>query len=103
MFGVKIAVQRQRAEGGNPSVMLGWTQPHVKVVTEAGIEPDNDSWLRLSEEDARAIYEALADHYGHTGHDTRALRRDYDAERARVDKLLGYAIATPIVVNGEAR
>ena len=38
------------------------------------------------------IYEALADYFGHSGHDTRALRKDYDAERARVDKLINNLI-----------
>ena len=43
-------------------------------------------------DNARAIYEALADYFGHAGHDIRALRKDYDAERARVDKLIHHAI-----------
>lgn len=41
---------------------------------------------------ARAMYEALADHFGHSGNDTRALRKDYDAERQRVDRLIGNLI-----------
>lgn len=48
--------------------------------------------LWLDEDEARALYEALADHFGHSGNDTRALRRDYDAERARVDLLIKHAI-----------
>lgn len=88
MFGVRIAVQRQQGDGTNPSVVLSWTQPALKRVTEAAITPNDATWLSLPEEDARAIYEALAEHFGHAGHDTRALRKDYDAERSRVDKLL---------------
>jgi len=41
--------------------------------------------LALTNEQARALYSALGDHFGHSGTDTRALRKDYDAERARVD------------------
>lgn len=44
-------------------------------------------YLPMSEAAARALYEALAERFGGTGHDTRALRRDYDDERKRVDKL----------------
>ena len=90
MFGVKIAVQRRQGDGINASEVLGWTQPVVKIVTEGGVVPDDDTWLRLPEDDARAIYEALADHFGHAGHDTRSLRKDYDAGRTRVDKFIGY-------------
>lgn len=42
--------------------------------------------IRLGDSEARAILEALARHYGGAD-DTRALRRDYDAERKRVDRL----------------
>ena len=44
--------------------------------------------LFLDQDAARALYEALADHFGHGGTDTRALRRDYEAERKRVDKMI---------------
>jgi hypothetical protein len=90
MFGVRLAVRR---DGSGPSgVVLKWEQPTVEPVTEAGTVPDPATWLHLQEDDARAIYEALADHFGHAGHDTRALRKDYDAERARVDKLIANLI-----------
>lgn len=73
-----------------------WEQSPPYVVTEGAeeaVEPDGySSWLQLTEEEARAIYEALADYYGHAGHDTRALRKDYDAERARVDRLINNLI-----------
>lgn len=41
----------------------------------------------LSDEIARPLLDALAAHYGGSG-DTRMLRRDYDAERKRVDTLV---------------
>lgn len=42
--------------------------------------------IRFGDREARAILEALSNHYG-GAEDTRALRRDYDAERKRVDNL----------------
>ena len=40
----------------------------------------------LTDGEARALLEALTRHY-HGSEDTRALRRDYDDERKRVDRL----------------
>jgi hypothetical protein len=42
--------------------------------------------LVLQDDMARALLDALMHHY-QGAEDTRAVRRDYDAERARVDKL----------------
>lgn len=42
--------------------------------------------LRIGDSEARALLEALTRHYGGAD-DMRALRRDYDAERKRVDML----------------
>ena len=61
------------------------------VPTDSPLEDDHQP-LYLSTEAARALYEALADHFGHSGHDTRALRRDYDAERKRVDLFIEHAL-----------
>ena len=48
--------------------------------------------LRLREDEARAVYEALAAYYGGLGADMTALRRDYDAERKRVDKFIDWQL-----------
>lgn len=48
--------------------------------------PDIPPTLRLGEDEARALLDALTRHYGGAD-DVRALRRDYDAERQRVDTL----------------
>ncbi len=48
--------------------------------------------FRLSDEHARALLETLTRHY-QGAEDTRALRRDYDAERGRVDGLIGHLAA----------
>lgn len=45
--------------------------------------------LRLGGEEARALLDALTVHF-HGADDARALRRDYDHERQRVDTLIGH-------------
>ncbi len=83
-FGVRIAVVR-------PHHVLHWKPIEVSVREERSATAiEDDVWLRLPENDARAIYEALAEHFGHAGHDIRALRKDYDAERGRVDRFISY-------------
>jgi len=59
--------------------------------------PDRvDPWLRLPDNAATPLLDALAGHYG--GHtDLRTLRRDYEAERARVDKLID-RLSSPALV-----
>ena len=50
--------------------------------------------LRIPEHVARALYDALGDYFGHSTHDARALRRDYDHERRRVDRLVDALIGS---------
>ena len=50
----------------------------------AAVQPPT---LRLPESMARALLDALAAHFGGTS-DTQTLRKDYLAERARVDKMI---------------
>lgn len=86
-FGVRLAVNRTSPSGNG--TVLTWERPGVRVVEEVGTQrSEGDEWLQLEEDDARAIYEALAQFFGGAGHDTRALRKDYDAERKRVDRLI---------------
>jgi hypothetical protein len=54
-------------------------------VPESPREPVEPT-LRIGDSEARALLEALARHYGGAD-DMRALRRDYDDERKRVDAL----------------
>lgn len=86
-MGVRIAVQRPDLRQ-----FLTWQRPGVEPITERDTEAPAEAWLPIQEDDARAIYEALADYFGHTGHDIRALRKDYDSERGRVDRLIGHLI-----------
>lgn len=90
--GIKVAVIRERH---GRRELLTWTLGEVRVLEEATYdrpEDDPESYLHIQEDDARALYEALADHFGHAGHDIRALRKDYDAERKRVDGLIAHIV-----------
>jgi hypothetical protein len=81
MGGLKIAVSNDR-------VVYTWPEHLTVEAVQEAMEATGNPWLRISEAPARALYEALADHFGHGSNDVRALRRDYEAERARVDKLI---------------
>lgn len=83
--GVRVALGGQAQ--GSTRLMRSWPQPSV-VAVDAGAEPPPEAWLRLAEEDARAIYEALAQYFGFSGADGAQLRSDYMAERQRVDKMI---------------
>jgi hypothetical protein len=50
--------------------------------------------LRLREDLARALLTALLKHFD-GGEDTRNLRRDYDAERKRVDTFIAHLTVSP--------
>jgi hypothetical protein len=68
-------------------------QPLTITTLEPGVAGPADGRLYLPDDSARAIYEALADYFGHAGHDVRSLRKDYDAERRRVDQFIGHLLA----------
>lgn len=55
----------------------------------------------LREDIARALLESLNRHF-QGGEDTRSLRRDYDDERKRVDRLIE-KLSNPVVIHGEIR
>ena len=82
--GVRIAISPREHE------RLVWSQFPTARRDETPTDLSEDEWLRLDEDVARALYESLADYFGHAGHDTRALRRDYDAERKRVDQFISH-------------
>lgn len=50
--------------------------------------------LRIPDALGRSLLDALTTHYGGAT-DLRSLRKDYDAERARVDRLIGHLIGLP--------
>lgn len=82
--GIRVAISPR------PNRLIVWAGSVTVKETTPEMAPDSDMWLPLDRESGRALYEALADHFGHSGNDNRALRRDYDAERARVDRLIGH-------------
>jgi hypothetical protein len=89
--GVAVAILRERH---GRRELLTWSPGEIQTLDESGTyaDPDPSSYLHIQEDDARALYEALADHFGHAGHDIRALRKDYESERGRVDRLIGAVI-----------
>lgn len=66
-------------EGGNDTVYRWEDLPDPPVL-------DTPPSFQLGDAEARALLEALTRHY-HGAEDTSALRKDYDAERKRVDDL----------------
>jgi hypothetical protein len=96
------------------AVYLGWTdgagrmnvvEPttlSVTVVEDSAAVTSAPS-LRLTEDVARALLDALSAHFGGSS-DVQTLRRDYMAERARVDRLIGYLTAPEqIITRAEPR
>lgn len=77
-----------RAGGVSRAEVLQRSAPIIWSDTDASPEPDPAIWFTLSDDAARSLYEALAQHYGHMPGDNRLLREDYVAERRRVDGLL---------------
>jgi len=79
-----------RLAGGNLS---SWDEmPADGALTEPTLTLDDDS--------AHALLDALTRHY-QGAEDTRALRRDYDAERKRVDLLIGHLASVTGALAGE--
>lgn len=88
--GVAISIRVQGGPGGSEMLDFEDVMPsHVAPCDESTAVP-----LRLTHDAARALYEALAKHYGglHDEAGVRALRADYDHERGRVDRLIGHLI-----------
>jgi hypothetical protein len=84
--GIKIAVVlRQSVDSAQ--VMIWTTAVQEVDRAEAAMVPD-DAFLRLPDDTARALYEALSAHYGGNVVDATRLRKDYDAERGRVDAFI---------------
>lgn len=93
--GVQIALVAD--EGGHDRTLYdfsGVTGRHYRVEDGVAHSAD-DARLALPQDAARALYEALAAYFGHVGHDAAALRKDYDAERARVDVFIKHLTSGP--------
>ena len=93
MGGVTVSVVRHPAEGSfdaRPRI-LHFTGDHLAGRWDEIDDPYGEipPTFRLGPEEARAVLAGLAAHF-HGPDDTRALRRDYDTERARGDVLIGH-------------
>ena len=87
--GVKIALVLRSDD--HEAHVLKWGDPTVAVMPHgAAVAEDPSDWLNLSSDLARALYESLARHFGGAAVDTTALRKDYDAERKRVDTFISH-------------
>lgn len=77
-----------RKTEGDPRYILRMHdgRPHWEAIPEGAVSADEDaSTVRLPFDVGHALLDALVRHY-QGAEDTRALRRDYDAERKRVDQ-----------------
>lgn len=90
-WGVALWLGRKTADG------LHIVEPVDLVVTTTTLD-EVAAWteptLRLPEDMARALLDALAGHFGGTS-DVQTLRKDYLAERARVDLMIGHLTSAP--------
>jgi hypothetical protein len=90
----KVAITLANADGMRIEV-FDFAPVTVTTSDRDGVLPDVTP-LRLTHDMARALYEALAQHFG--GHpETATLRKDYEAERARVDVFIRH------LTNGDPR
>jgi hypothetical protein len=81
--GIAVNVIRRNGDRIDVLMVLGTvdTFPIWRTLEPATQAPPG---LRIPDDVAKALLDALLDHY-RGGHDARELRKDYDAERARVD------------------
>jgi hypothetical protein len=92
--GIGIWLVQDRYYGGGHVLSVG--QPAELVWTDVE-DPAVDGpgpTLSLPDEFGRALLDALSAHYGGAT-DVLSLRRDYDAERKRVDNLIAHLTRLP--------
>ena len=85
--GIAVSVVENRADGyaamlvpGDETSFDTWKKLDPAVIVDGAS-------YRFGEDVALALLDGLLEHF-RGGHDARELRKDYDAERARVDKLI---------------
>ena len=83
--GVKIAVRLSQSDDTRDMIL--WGDVAIQRITEQNA-PSDAAFLCLPNDIARAMYEALSRHFGGNVVDAVALRRDYEAERVRVDTFI---------------
>ncbi|MEU3452145.1 hypothetical protein ABZ671_00680 [Micromonospora sp. NPDC006766] len=82
--GIAIQIGRRMGEGHTQQLRFEQTADEVRP---AGTDMPQAS-MKLTDDLAMALLDALADHYGNTT-GGRQQRADYEHERARVDRLIG--------------
>lgn len=88
-----LAIRVAARHSDSRYVVLSWPgQPELVTIeapigTAMPLEPAHT--LHIPEEIGPALLDALSSHYGGAT-DVRSLRRDYDAERARVDRMIAH-------------
>jgi hypothetical protein len=95
MDGVKIAIRNDHPEARLVRLWplnLGSRDLLVRSGEQYNPPEGFDQWLRLSDEEARALYQAIGEYYGAQVSDSRLLRADYEAERRRVDQFIRYFV-----------
>lgn len=88
LFGRGVRIHISPYEGA----LFDFRNMIVTTTTEATVEPDVQP-LALDQGAARALYEALSRYFGGAP-DMATIRKDYDAERARVDKFINHALGS---------
>lgn len=77
----------ERHEGGGYTLLSDGGDTATYVGPDTGPVEPSEPVLRLTNEQAMALLQEL-NRFFDGGEDTRSLRRDYDAERRRVDALM---------------
>ena len=89
--GIKVALIRRNGDEIRALKDLGAAD---RFPIWESIDPATETpiGIRIPDDVAKALLDALLDHY-RGGHDARELRKDYDAERARVDIFIKHLTA----------
>ena len=87
--GVQVWLTQTRNNSGGPVTTIGQPVDIVMVDHPDHTAPPTEPTMRLPENAARALLDALSKHFGGTT-DVMSLRRDYDAERKRVDRMIDH-------------
>lgn len=91
-----LVVGRQRGDSTEIVTAIGHGTGFDSGVTTERIDPAADTsshTLSMPTDMARALHEALSRHFGGV-QDAQTLRKDYEAERQRVDRLIEH-VANP--------
>ncbi len=95
-----VGIYIKEGQPGGQSKRLRFDEDGVLQWVDVALGAYSEPTLRLPDEIARVLLDALHRHYAGTT-DARALRADYDHERKRVDRLINALIEPPQVAGSE--